>query len=1010
MDKSFSSKIKRSGVFCFILFIFFISNWLWSNSHGSAEGNSAINGSAFGGLVPCPLPLAAYEKHNYFEKSSTEATFLFAGVEEILQKRAGLENSGFTSLEILQKRFSRLGFFLVENSFPSAYGGKGDTQTNPFLPLLEKNQRGALPFDLLDFQVNQENYPSTFEQILPSAVIFKNNSFLTVWEDERNGDKDIYGQKLDSSAISLGNNLKIVSDSASGGLYQDQLFPSLARIGDSTLVLVWINGSKLSLYAQIFSPDLSPIIPPIKVVENGTAQTIWSPNVTAFPDSSFIVVWLDTQTGNNIYGQRFSFSGAPVGSSFKVNDSQIGIRLSPSVAAKSDGSFVITWEDYRSIDADIYFQRYNSFGTSIGPNMVANTDLAFEDQYQPGITFGKNGDFMIVWVNTRSNNEDIYARWFNQSGAPLKPDMQVNTDPGSAPQWDPTIDSDSLGFYIVAWGDYRDEPAIYDQRYDTTATRQGPNFKISDPGVLGNKQKVSLSVKRDGNYVVCWEDKRNASADIYCQRVSSTRILKGTNIKLNRDSLGAVQKTPALATDLSGNFIISWEDFRNGQSNIYVKKFNPYGQQQFDDLKVNDNLVLAPQEFPDVSMDSTGNFLVVWQDQRNGLNIYGQLFYSSGNSQNTNFLVNGSSLSLCQTPHGAKAPGGNFVVVWSAEQSGIRNIYAQRFSKEGSLSGSMLKVNSDIQNVSHIYPKVGMDKKSKFLVAWYDERNSLKKIYTQRYDSSGTQIGSNLFLNADSTDPAKKDFDLGMNQNGKFVLAWVNASSKSKIYAQIFDSSGTPIGTNILVTNDTNSFPEEVKVWIDSDSFFVVAWTDYREGNPNIYYQIFHHNGSYKDVNTRLNQQSLAIQKYADISLNRGFILSAWMDNRMAGHGFDIYANKVTYRTTDIGGEEEGSEKLPLTFELYQNYPNPFNPTTTIPFTVYGSRFIVDSPIRTTLRIYNIRGQLVKTLLNENKLPGEYKIIWDGKDDKGNEVSSGVYFYQLKAGEQKKIHKMLLIK
>jgi hypothetical protein len=473
-----------------------------------------------------------------------------------------------------------------------------------------------------------------------------------------------------------------------------------------------------------------------------------------------------------------------------------------------------------------------------------------------------------------------------------------------------------------------------------------------------------------------------------------------------------MQKTPALTTDLSGNFIVAWEDFRNGQSNIYVKKFNPYGQKQFDDLKVNDNLVLAPQEFPDVSVDSTGNFLVVWQDQRNGLNIYGQLFYSSGASQNKNFLVNTSpSFTSCQTPSCAKAPGGDFVVVWSAEQSGIRNVYVQRFSKNGTPSDSMRKANSDNQNVSHIYPKVGMDKKSKFLVAWYDERDSHKRIFMQRYDSSGTQIGSNFFLNSDSTDPGKQNFDLGMNENGKFVLAWVNWASKPKIYAQIYDSSGAPIETVILVTDDTNSFPVGVKVSIDTDSFFVVVWTDYREGNPNIHYQIFHHNGSPKGVNTRLNQQSLAIQKSADISLVRGFIISAWMDNRIAGHGFDSFANKVTYRTTEVK-EEENPEGLPLTFELYQNYPNPFNPSTTIPFHI-SCKFQVSSfktPIHTTLIVYNILGQKVRTLVDEDKLPGEHKVIWDGKDDDGNEISSGVYFYQLRIADQIKTRKMIIIK
>jgi hypothetical protein len=71
----------------------------------------------------------------------------------------------------------------------------------------------------------------------------------------------------------------------------------------------------------------------------------------------------------------------------------------------------------------------------------------------------------------------------------------------------------------------------------------------------------------------------------------------------------------------------------------------------------------------------------------------------------------------------------------------------------------------------------------------------------------------------------------------------------------------------------------------------------------------------------------------------------------------------------------------PLSFQLNQNYPNPFNPNTTIPFTVYGSQFIVHSPIHTTLKIYNILGQLVRTLVDEERMSGDYQVNWDGKDE-----------------------------
>ena len=106
---------------------------------------------------------------------------------------------------------------------------------------------------------------------------------------------------------------------------------------------------------------------------------------------------------------------------------------------------------------------------------------------------------------------------------------------------------------------------------------------------------------------------------------------------------------------------------------------------------------------------------------------------------------------------------------------------------------------------------------------------------------------------------------------------------------------------------------------------------------------------------------------------------------------------------------------LPEDFSLKQNYPNPFNAGTTILFTipsppVNSSQFMVHRPLPTTLNIYNILGQKVKTLVDEAKLPGEYEVRWYGKDHKGNFVASGVYFYQLKAGDFQESKKLILIR
>jgi flagellar hook assembly protein FlgD len=90
---------------------------------------------------------------------------------------------------------------------------------------------------------------------------------------------------------------------------------------------------------------------------------------------------------------------------------------------------------------------------------------------------------------------------------------------------------------------------------------------------------------------------------------------------------------------------------------------------------------------------------------------------------------------------------------------------------------------------------------------------------------------------------------------------------------------------------------------------------------------------------------------------------------------------------------------------LEQNYPNPFNPTTTISFSIAQTSSYV------TLNIYNIKGQKVKSLLNEKLDAGTHQVMWDGKDENGKSATSGIYFYKLNAGGNfSQTKRMILLK
>jgi M6 family metalloprotease-like protein len=101
---------------------------------------------------------------------------------------------------------------------------------------------------------------------------------------------------------------------------------------------------------------------------------------------------------------------------------------------------------------------------------------------------------------------------------------------------------------------------------------------------------------------------------------------------------------------------------------------------------------------------------------------------------------------------------------------------------------------------------------------------------------------------------------------------------------------------------------------------------------------------------------------------------------------------------------------VPRTFSLQQNYPNPFNPSTTIGYTISASGGFGQAVQNTRLTVLNMLGQRVKVLVDAPQGAGTYEVMWDGTNEVGSSVASGVYFYQLERGDKAEARKMVLVK
>jgi hypothetical protein len=172
-----------------------------------------------------------------------------------------------------------------------------------------------------------------------------------------------------------------------------------------------------------------------------------------------------------------------------------------------------------------------------------------------------------------------------------------------------------------------------------------------------------------------------------------------------------------------------------------------------------------------------------------------------------------------------------------------------------------------------------------------------------------------------------------------------------------------------------------------------LMWIEPTEcGYPLLNYNVYR---SQNEEDFELIASPTAVE-YQDVLLVEG--LYSYYVEAFYNEGISYPSTSFTINVT-TGNEED----TPFTTKLDGNYPNPFNPTTNISYSLAEEG-------KVNISIYNIRGQLVRTLLNEQQDAGQHVIQWNGKDDYNNDCATGLYMYRFKAQDLDVIRKALMLK
>jgi hypothetical protein len=438
--------------------------------------------------------------------------------------------------------------------------------------------------------------------------------------------------------------------------------------------------------------------------------------------------------------------------------------------ACSDGfsGSIIVWEDDKAADNDIYVQRISNNASTLWANGGASVCVRAGHQHGPKITNVGNGSAIICWRDSRNGNNDIYAQYVNSGGVMQWTENGIAICTSNNDQDNFQIIADNSGGAIIVWEDKRNgNEDIYAQKVDAAGVVQWTANGVVICNASNNQQEPKLCSDGAGGAIITWQDKRSGTEDIYAQRINSAGIVQWTANGVVVCNSSNAQVGPSLISDSAGGAIITWEDKRSGNFDIYAQKINSSGTV----LWTANGVIIcnAPnvQELPKITTDGANGAIIVWEDSRSGAeDIYAQKINAAGLIQwSSNGVVICDATNMQKSPEIAAAKYGGALITWEDKRSGNEDIYCALLYSDGSTdlpaNGQAVSAVSNSQKK----PQIFLVGENNWIIIWEDNRNNNKDLYAQG-------------LNPTVYSPLPVDllFFKGVYHNNEVALSWATAS------------------------------------------------------------------------------------------------------------------------------------------------------------------------------------------------------------------------------------------
>jgi len=856
---------------------------------------------------------------------------------------------------------------------------------------------------VVNLEVSADTASGRFRQEYPVPGRFSSGTFQVCWLDDQFGPPSLIGRRFAADLAPLGNAFPVFTDDV------EREPVTLGGASDGTRLLVtWLGLSLPHVYAVHL--DQAGNAGTEYVVDQGfNPQFLGAPAAGRRYPGGHMVVWEEFRSGWHIFGQAFDAAGFSAGLNINIDERPDSLlKITPAVAGDTAGGFLVAWSEGDSSRCDVYVRIFDAADTAITTAIQLTAPTGSESYMLPDVAYLPGADeywVMYLLTDSPADSTQLFVRRVSRTGTLLGSAAALVAGPYP---WTP---------HQAVWSD---RVAVYTARYDNLSEIRSLELNSSVQIIDSSEVINSATVRERGrpfaaasadSALVVWQDAESGEWDGR-GRLRSGGGNTSSDELLSMEGPGGHQRSPAAFARAAGGVFVCFTDQQLDDGDISLVDVEESGAISLRRI-VNDDGTLERQSDVHAAADTNGRALITWTDERG--DWAGPATHAAGR-----FMLNGSftgasfaipadiAAGFQAETDVAMSPGGQAAAVWVDNRSGIVRAYVRIFDEaDAAVTGDILLFDGSQSQVfvdREEAPVVSTDAVGSFWTAWsiHDVATDSFFVLAQAWDSAGNRIGSNADISPVGATGSPLAMSVAALGPSLVRVVWVDPTSGNEgVWTAVYDTLGAQQGPPALVSG-SGAVTWDPDVSIDGASGrWAIIWSQRGGLYEHVLWQRFDSDGT---PTTGIQQVSSATdatrRRDPFVAFSGTYIYGIWHDNEVAGQGYDVRLTSILKASAAVG--EDGVIR-PSRLSLQQNYPNPFNPETVIEYTLAAPAYV-------KLHVFDVLGRRVRTLVESPQPAGSHRRVWDGTDQAGRPVATGVYFYRLDTGSERVARRMVLLR